>query len=73
MSRQQMQDFIIASERSPSLRRDLKKCSSFNALIKTAREYGFFISKSDIEDDIEAIPNRIRSWFELSSISPIKK
>ena len=68
-----MQDFIIASERSPNLRRELKKCANFNDLIRIAREYGFFISKSDIRDDIGVIPNKIRNWFELSSISPIKK
>ncbi len=70
MSRQDLNNFIHAAERNAALRKELKDCNDSTKVLDIAAEYGFSITKNDIEQDKEA--ERINEWFNKSEIKPLK-
>ncbi len=71
MSREELINLIRATERSPSLRRELQKCKNTKNIIDVAFSYGFQITQNDFLQDKNA--DKIENWFKNSKISPIKK
>ncbi len=43
MSREGWKDFLRAAERSPSLQRELKRCSETKDIVELGKRLGFFI------------------------------
>ncbi len=71
MSREGFSDFLHAAEHSSSLRRELRKCINYQSVLKLAANYGFHITKQDLENDEKAI--ELSDWFKTSKINPIRK
>ncbi len=69
MSREDLNSFFKAVERSAALRKEIKGCKDQQSIIKLANAYGFFISIKDIAEDDKA--NKIFEWFKTSKISPL--
>ncbi len=70
MSREDLNSFFKAVERSAALKKEIKGCKDQKSIIQLAKAYGFFISIKDIAEDDEA--NKIFEWFNSSKISPLK-
>ena len=72
MSREDLKCFLNAVNHSAEIRRAIKGlCDNDQEIVKIAKKYGFNITKQDFQDDIEF--EKIRSWFKLSEIGPIKR
>tara|TARA_B100000700_G_C15051582_1_gene860568 strand:- start:2507 stop:2725 length:219 start_codon:yes stop_codon:yes gene_type:complete len=71
MSREDFKKFIIAAERSPSIKNDLKKCKNQEGLFHIANKYHFNLTPNDLKEEV--ISSHIANWFDLSKISPINK
>ena len=70
MTREGLTDFIHSAEHSASLRRKIYRCKTSNELLNLAQDYGFNVSKNDLEEDLVA--DKIDNWFKVSRINPIK-
>ncbi len=71
MSREAFSDFLYTVEHSSALRRELKKCTNYKAIIDLANNYGFNLSMNDFKEDVTA--EKIEEWFKTNTIPPIKK
>ena len=71
MSRENLVNFIKATEYSLPLRKELSKLNTPDQLINLARKYGFIFNHRDIEEEDQC--SNIEKWFKESEISPIKK
>ncbi len=68
MTRESFADFVNASERSSSLRKELRKCNDNKSIIELAKSYGFTVTNDDINKEHEL--SKIEEWFKKSKISP---
>lgn len=67
MTRDALNRFVRASERSPSLRRELKTCLNVQEWIKIAQKYGFDVTSHDLNEDSPS--TRVAQWFDQNKIS----
>ena len=71
MSREDLANFIHASEHSSSLRSELKKCTKISDIFELARIYGFIITAKDLEREENLA--KMDHWFSISKISTFQK
>ena len=67
MSRQGFKDFVHALEHSSSLRRQLHQLPSIEAVVALARDNGFAVGESDVQDDARC--DQVARWCANSWIS----
>ena len=67
MSRQGLKDFVHAMEHSASLRSELQKLDSINAVVNMAKQLGFSVCAADLHDDERC--EQVERWFENSWIA----
>ena len=56
MSREGWKDFLRAAERSPSLQRELNRCSETKDIIELGKRLGFLLCLDDLNQDAQAEP-----------------
>ncbi len=71
MSKEELNNFLHATDHSLALRREVRSCEGTSELVKVASKYGFKITNNDLKED--HLAERIEAWFEESVISPINK
>ena len=67
MSRQGLKDFVHAMEHSASLRREVHKLDSIDAVVKMAKQLGFSVCGADLNDDERC--EQVERWFANSWIA----
>ena len=67
MSRQGLKDFVQALEHSASLRSELHKLDSIDAVVMMAKRLGFAVCAADLQDDERC--EQVERWFANSWIA----
>ena len=67
MSRQGLKDFVHAMEHSASLRSELHKLDSIDAVVMMAKRLGFAVCAADLQADERC--EQVERWFANSWIA----